>query len=132
MSKKYSNEDVQDILRIASVIQQDGDIDQEQLQNLALEVGISPIVLQQAEQSWSLSKQASQKQAQKKSRFIRFHLIPYLTVSIFLVVLNLMTTPQDFWSVYPILGWGLGVALDGTSLVSKKEQNQINSSNNLL
>ncbi|MBE9046807.1 2TM domain-containing protein [Pleurocapsales cyanobacterium LEGE 10410] len=40
-------------------------------------------------------------------------MIPYLTVSVFLVLLNLATTPRDFWSIYPVLGWGLGVSIEG-------------------
>ena len=113
MSKKYSNEEVQQILREATMMQKDKDISQEQLQEIATEVGISAETLQKAEKAWLERQEKSQKQAKRRRGFIRFHLIPYLAVSVFLVLLNLATTPRYFWSIYPILGWGLGVTIDG-------------------
>ncbi len=119
MSKRYSNEEVQEILREATMMQKDPEISPEQLLEIAREVGISAQTLQKAEQAWLERQKASQKQAKRRSAFIRFHLIPYLVVSVFLVLLNLATTPRDFWSIYPILGWGLGVTIDGASTYPK-------------
>ena len=113
MSKTYSSEEVQQILREATMLQKSNEISQEQLLEIAAEVGISPETLQKAENAWLERQKTSEKQATRRSRFIRFHLIPYLAVSVFLVLLNLVTTPRHFWSVYPILGWGLGVTIDG-------------------
>ncbi len=31
-------------------------------------------------------------------------------MSIFFVVLNLVTSPGSLWAIYPILGWGIGIA----------------------
>ena len=123
MSKRYSNEDVQEILREATIRQKDPDISPEQLVEIASEVGISAQTLQKAEQAWLERQKVSQKQAKRRREFIRFHLIPYLVVSVFLVLLNLATTPRDFWSIYPILGWGLGVTIEGSCLYSKDKQN---------
>ena len=122
MSQKYSNEEVQQILREATMIQKDDYISPEQLNEIAAEVGISAETLQKAEKAWLERQKASQKQAKKKKEFIRFHLIPYLVVSVFLVLLNLATTPRDFWSVYPILGWGLAVTIDGSGICSKNHK----------
>lgn len=52
--------------------------------------------------------------AEKKKRFLR-HLRVYLVMSIFFVILNLLTS-DVFWAIFPILGWGLGVALEGFSV----------------
>ncbi|VEP15405.1 conserved hypothetical protein [Hyella patelloides LEGE 07179] len=122
MTQTYSNEEVQQILREATMIQKDDYISPEQLQEIAAEVGISAETLQKAEKAWLEQQKASHKQAKKRKEFIRFHLIPYLAVSIFLVLLNLATTPRDFWSVYPILGWGLGVTIDGSGICSKNNK----------
>ena len=116
MSETYSNEEVQEILREATMIQRDNDISWEQLQEIAGEVGISSENLEKGKKAWLERQKVSQKQAKKRSGFIRCHLIPYLAFSIFLVLLNLATTPLDFWSIYPILGWGLGVTIDGLSI----------------
>lgn len=117
MSETYSNEAVQEILREATLIQKDGDLSPAQLQEIAAEIGISPATLKKAKQVWREQQQTRQNQIRKRNKFIKFHLAPYLSVSFFLVMLNLVTSPQELWSVYPILGWGLGVGLDGTRLI---------------
>ncbi|WP_407489615.1 2TM domain-containing protein [Elizabethkingia anophelis] len=41
------------------------------------------------------------------------NLISYCCVIPFIVVINLMTSPKFLWFVFPMLGWGLGVAIHG-------------------
>ena len=123
MSEIYSNETVQEILREATIIQKDSDLSSAQLEEIAAEVGISAITLEKAKQVWREKQEASQKRVRKRNKFIKCHLIPYLSVSFFLVMLNLVTSPRDFWSVYPILGWGLGVTLDSTRLFTDGHKN---------
>lgn len=36
-------------------------------------------------------------------------------MSLFFVALNLMTS-GNFWAIWPIMGWGIGVAMQGLSL----------------
>ncbi|MGF1487814.1 MAG: 2TM domain-containing protein [Prochloraceae cyanobacterium] len=114
MFDRYNNEQVQEILTEATKIEKDGDISREEFKEIAAEVGISAKTLEKAEKAWLEKHKVNQKKASRRKAFIRFHLIPYLAVSGFLVTLNLTTTPNDFWSVYPILGWGLGVTIDGS------------------
>ena len=125
MSKTYSNEAVQQILREATMIQKNNDISEQQLIEIASEVGISEATLQKAEQVWSKQQKAQEKQTKRRQAFIRFNLIPYLTLSIFLVLLNLVTSPRCFWSIYPILGWGLGVTIDGSRAFSAREKKRV-------
>ena len=41
----------------------------------------------------------------------RTHLIAYLLVNAGLVTINLIQTPGGyFWAIWPIIGWGLGLA----------------------
>jgi hypothetical protein len=41
----------------------------------------------------------------------RAHLIAYLIVNVGLVAMNLIQTPNGyFWAIWPIIGWGLGLA----------------------
>ena len=123
MSEVYSNETVQEILREASIIQKDSNLSATQLEEIAAEVGISQITLEKAKQIWREKQEANQKQIRKRNKFIKCHLVPYLCVSCFLVMLNLVISPRDFWSVYPVLGWGLGVTLDGTRLFTDNRKN---------
>lgn len=41
------------------------------------------------------------------------NLTAYIVVNIGLLVLNLMTSPEYLWFFWPMLGWGIGVAIHG-------------------
>ena len=44
------------------------------------------------------------------------HLVVYGVVNVVLIILNLMTSPGYYWFVWPLFGWGIGVALHGVSV----------------
>ena len=52
--------------------------------------------------------------AEKQLDFKR-HLRTYLVMSAFFVILNSLTGGA-FWAIWPILGWGIGVTMQGLSL----------------
>lgn len=52
---------------------------------------------------------------EKKTDFRR-HFRTYLVMSVFFVALNLFGNSNNFWAIWPIMGWGIGVALQGLSL----------------
>jgi hypothetical protein len=37
------------------------------------------------------------------------HLVVYVAVNILLVAINLKTTPEHYWFLWPLFGWGLGI-----------------------
>jgi hypothetical protein len=39
------------------------------------------------------------------------HLTVYLLVNLFLFALNMLTSPDRLWFFWPLLGWGIAVAL---------------------
>lgn len=41
------------------------------------------------------------------------NLISYCLVNSFLLALNLLTSPEHLWFFWPMLGWGIGVAVHG-------------------
>lgn len=43
-------------------------------------------------------------------RGVAVHLFVYLSVNAFLIVVNITTSPESLWSIWPLLGWGLGLA----------------------
>jgi hypothetical protein len=45
----------------------------------------------------------------KEKKDLYTHIITYVLVSIFLIGLNLFTSPFYMWFVFPIGGWGLAV-----------------------
>ncbi|MCF8245079.1 MAG: 2TM domain-containing protein [Saprospiraceae bacterium] len=51
----------------------------------------------------------AKKRVKAKKSFYQ-HLMSYAIVNLFLLVLNLLTSPGTLWFVYPLLGWGVGLA----------------------
>ncbi|MGV9172908.1 MAG: 2TM domain-containing protein [Promethearchaeia archaeon] len=43
------------------------------------------------------------------NRMIIFHIVGYLFVNLFLVIINLITSPSIFWAIYPLIFWGAGL-----------------------
>ena len=44
------------------------------------------------------------------------NLTSYIVVNAGLLILNLITSPNHLWFFYPLLGWGIGVAIHGMSV----------------
>lgn len=44
------------------------------------------------------------------------HATAYVLVNIFLIIVNLLTTPSLIWFHWSILGWGVGLAAHGASI----------------
>ena len=62
------------------------------------------------------------KQRRNELRDLRANLVSYLLVNTFLVLVWLVTTPGGyFWPIWPLLGWGLGVALHAYKTLGERE-----------
>jgi hypothetical protein len=46
----------------------------------------------------------------KKVKGFYSHFTSWLVFSVFFIFLNLSTGGRDFWAIFPIMGWGVGVA----------------------
>ena len=40
------------------------------------------------------------------------HLIVYILVNVLLIVIDLIYVPEVIWFFYPLIGWGIGVAMN--------------------
>jgi len=49
----------------------------------------------------------------EERRHFMGHLAAYLIINAFLVFINLWTTPEEIWFVWPLAGWGIGIAFHG-------------------
>ncbi len=49
----------------------------------------------------------------KKLKGFYSHLIQYALVMALLVVINLYTSPNYYWFIWPMLGWGIGIVSHG-------------------
>ena len=58
----------------------------------------------------------------KKQRDFRGHLLVYVLVNTFLVVIWLVTDQHGFfWPVFPIAGWGIGVIMNAWDVYGRQE-----------
>jgi len=61
--------------------------------------------------AWMKSKSGEgQLFADADVRGVAVHLFAYLGVNALLVFINLSTSPESVWFIWPLLGWGLGLA----------------------
>ena len=122
----YSSEDVQQIIQIALARQgEEDELTRTQLWEIADELNIDLQTLQLAENQWLQYKDISQKrQAFDLYRRDRFKqkTIKYSIVNGFFITLNLIATGGLSWSLYILLFFGLGLALDGWKTFHSKDE----------
>jgi hypothetical protein len=56
------------------------------------------------------SYEKAHKRVQAKKKFYK-HLGTYLVMSTFFYILNMLTSPGAWWFYWPMLGWGIGIAM---------------------
>ena len=54
------------------------------------------------------SYQKAKKRVEAKIGFF-IHLAVYVGVNILLIIINLLTSTQELWFKWPLIGWGIGV-----------------------
>lgn len=56
----------------------------------------------------------------KKKRDFRAHVFIYVAVNVVLVVIWAIVGAGFFWPIFPILGWGIGVAANAWDVYGRK------------
>lgn len=59
------------------------------------------------------------KKAQEKVKEIKdfySHLLVYVVVNIGLFIINYITSPGTYWFYWPLIGWGIGIAVHWTQV----------------
>ena len=57
----------------------------------------------------------ARRRAEAKYRFF-VHAAVYAAVMVFLVLINVVTSPGVIWFVWPLIGWGFALALHGVGV----------------
>ena len=118
MDYPYTASDVQAILGQALARQQHNEFSEAQLLEMAQEMGIDPQTLDQAKLDWFAEHQDAELRQtfdQRQRQEFKSHLITYVIVNTFLVVLNIAIPGSSPWSLYPLLGWGIAMVLDAAA-----------------
>lgn len=122
MRQEYEESDIQEILTIAVRSDASRRAGREALLMSARELGISEEALAEAELEY-LREKAAREELQEfrayRRRSVLEHLGSYVIVNGFLVILNLLNWHGHLWAIYPILGWGVGLAFHLTECLGK-------------
>jgi hypothetical protein len=112
----YDREQMEQILHLAIARQTDNDdelISRQQLEEIALEIGIDSESFQAAEKEWLVKQKVEQKQlafnSYRQNR-LQQKVFKYLLVNTFLVSINLLAGGTLSWSLYILLFWGVLLA----------------------
>ena len=71
-----------------------------------------------ADNEQQLREQAVQRL--KKKRDFHTHILIYIAVNAFLVVIWAVTSGGYFWPIFPILGWGIGVLANAWDVYGRR------------
>lgn len=66
-----------------------------------------------------MDQQESYERAKKRVEDIKgfyIHLLTYVVVNAFLLILNYLTSPGQYWVKWPIFGWGIGIVMHALSV----------------
>lgn len=110
--RRYSEREVRAILERAAQHEHADGLSHEDLLAAAREAGISTEAVERAaEELDGLHAREEARErvlARRRSGFFS-HLWAFIGVQLFLLALNLLTTPDYLWFLFPLLGWGLGL-----------------------
>ncbi len=119
----YGEDEAEQILRLASSISSSAEgMTRERLLATAAEIGISPEAVDEAErQIISKRTEAADRKAfdAERRRDFGTHLISFVLVNAFLCAINYLTSRGYFWEIWPLLGWGLGLAFHAAEVFLK-------------
>ena len=55
-------------------------------------------------------------------RGLYIHAVIYLMINLGIIAINLLTSPGIFWFVWPLLGWGIGLAAHAVAVYGAGER----------
>ena len=59
--------------------------------------------------------QEAKNKVEEEKKFY-YHLGVFVVMNAFFIILNLVTSPDHLWFYWPMLGWGLGLTLQGVKV----------------
>lgn len=117
----YSEEEAEQILRLAANQSSRGGLSRDEIMRMASELGIPPesvhaaetqVLRHRAEQDIAKAESGERElyKREKRNEFLQ-HFSMYLVINTFLVMIFLFTGSHSyFWPKWPMLGWGIGIA----------------------
>ena len=116
MSKdqSYADDEVRDIIERALKEQPAGGVSHEDLLSIGAGVGLSRAAVETAARQVTearLTETATRRVVSRRRRGVAAHTFVYLAVNALLFAINFLTTPGEWWVLFPVFGWGLALLL---------------------
>lgn len=67
-------------------------------------MGNNEITLKEFIEAWK------ELEVREAKRGFNIHLVAYIIINAFLTFINLWSSPHDIWFIWPLAGWGIGLA----------------------
>ena len=128
LGHEFGEDEVEEILKRAISIDRQAD-DHDALTRAAAELGVSTASLEAAKEQWLREKAERELLKEflgERVGAFRIHMWVYAIVNGFFLLLNLVTNISerhvDIWFVYPMLAWGIGLAIHAVVTYSRGAQ----------
>jgi hypothetical protein len=112
--RSYKNEDVRAIIdRALEAGPQEG-VSHDDLLAIGAEVGLSSAAVERAAldiREERLDDAARAHVVSQRRRAVLAHALAFFAVNALLFAINFLTTPGEWWVLFPVFGWGLGLVL---------------------
>ena len=122
--RRFNSEEVSAIIRRALTSKSGHDeVDYDDLVEIARQSGISPAKLEAAlreEAELGEYEKAREEWMRTRRQHFMEHFRAYVIVNGALILMNLMTWGYP-WAIWPIVGWGIGLAFDASDSLWPKE-----------
>lgn len=112
--RRYTDDEARSIIDRALRSQLGGDITHQDLLHMASEVGLSEVSVDAAARQVRVARladEAKQRIVARRRRALGSHLWVYIAVNVMLIAINALTTPGQWWVFFPLVAWGLGLAI---------------------
>jgi len=128
--RKYKDEDVRAIMDKALSRPSENGMSHDDLLSIAAEVGLSRDTIETAVQEVEetrLNAEATSAVVARRRRWLASHAFFFTAVNAFLFAINFLTTPGEWWVLFPLIGWGLALLLHaGLALSSRVSAGGLN------
>jgi len=116
MSKdpSYADDEVREIIERALKEQPAGGVSHQDLLSIGAGVGLSPRTVESAARQVTearLTTAATKRVVSRRRRTLAAHAFVYLAVNALLFAINFLTTPGEWWVLFPAFFWGLALLL---------------------
>jgi 2TM domain-containing protein len=122
-NQSYGDDDVRDIIERALKEQPAAGVSHEDLLSIGAGVGLSPAAIESAAREVTearLTATATKRVLSRRRRGLVVHALVYALVNALLFAVNFLTTPGEWWVLFPMFFWGLGLLLHAGFGLSKQ------------